>query len=321
MILPYSLRLVALALAAGFLVNAGLSLAAWVASPLAIRRAGRLTARAAARLLLGLRLLPAAGALLFVAAWCVPGYFWLEQPGPERVGLACLIAAALGAAVSGAAGVRGCGALVRSARCWRGWRAAGRRVQLPGEPSPIWVIDAPGPLVALAGILRPHVVVGRTVIRALSPGDLASALRHERAHSKSRDNLKRLAVMLAPPLLPGWRGLHRIEQAWLSFSEWAADDRAAAGNGPDALSLAAALVRLARMKASPRVPALATSLLGNTGEVSARVERLLAGVAEREPQGSRAAPFGWMILAGAAALLLQPAALLWAHSLLERLAG
>lgn len=321
MILPYALRLLALALAAGFLVNAGLSLAAWVASPPAIRRAGCLRARAAARLLLGLRLLPAAGATLFVAALCVPGYFWLEQSGPERVGPACLFATALGAAVSGVAVVRACAALARSARCWRGWRAAGRRVLLPGEPSPIWVVDAPGPLVALAGILRPRVVVAQTVIRALSPEELASALRHERAHWNSRDNLKRLAVMLAPPLLPGWRGLHPIEQAWLKFSEWAADDRAAAGNGPDSLSLAAALVRLARMKASPRVPALATSLLGNGGEISARVERLLAGVAEHEPNVSRAAPFRWLILAGAAALLLQPAALLWAHGLLERLAG
>jgi len=321
MILPYALRLIALALAAGFLVNAGLSLAVWALSPLAIRRAARLTARAAARLLLGLRLLPAAGASLFVAALCVPGYFWLEQPRPERVGLACLFAAALGAAVLGAAGVRACGALARTARCWRGWRAAGRRVLLPGEPSPIWVVDTPDTLVALAGILRPQIVVARSVIPVLSPEELASALRHERAHWNSRDNLKRLAVMLAPPLLPGWHGLYPIEQAWLSFSEWAADDRATAGNGPEALSLASALVRLARLQAGPRVPVLATSLLGNSGEISARVERLLAGVAEREPNAPRAAPLRWLILAGAAALLLQPAALLWAHGLLERLAG
>ena len=125
MILPFGLRLVALALAAGFLVNAGLSLAAWAAAPLAIRRAGSMKARSAGRLLLGLRLVPAAAAVLFVAVWCVPGYFWLEQPGPERVSLVCLAAAALGFASSAAAAVRGrstcpIGRGARS-RCTTGW--------------------------------------------------------------------------------------------------------------------------------------------------------------------------------------------------------
>jgi len=278
-------------------------------------------ARSAGRLLLGLRLVPAAAAVLFVAVWCVPGSFWLEQPGPERVSLVCLAAAALGFAASAAAAVRACGALARSAQRWRGWRAAGRRVLLPGEPGPVWVVETPGPVVALAGILRPHMVVARTVIGVLSPDELASALRHERAHSNSRDNLKRLAVMLAPPLLPGWCVLHPIEQAWLSFAEWAADDRAAEGSDSKALSLASALVRLARMKAGPPVPELAISLLGASGEVGARVERLLAGAPESEPDASRAAHYGWLLWAGVAMVILQPVALLWAHDLLERLAG
>jgi len=324
MILPYTMRLVVLALAAGFLVNAGLSLAVWRAAPLAIRCARRFTAHAAARLLLGLRLMPAAAALVFIVAWCVPGYFWLERPGLERVGGFCLIAAAMGAAVLGAAAARASAAAVRSARSWHGWRAAGRYVRLRGETSPVWVVDAQGPLVALSGIWRSRVVVARGAIQALSPAELAVALRHERAHASSRDNLKRLAVALAPPLLPGWRGLDPLEQAWLKFSEWAADDRAVAGNTPDSLSLAAALVCLARMKSRQRVPALAISFLGASGDVSARVERLLTGSQEGEPGARNAAVFALtrLVLVGAAAaLLLQPAPLLWTHLLLERLTG
>jgi len=107
----------------------------------------------------------------------------------------------------------------------------------------------------------------------------------------------------------------------LSFAEWAADDRAAEGSDSKALSLASALVRLARMKAGPPVPELAISLLGASGEVGARVERLLAGAPESEPDASRAAHYGWLLWAGVAMVILQPVALLWAHDLLERLAG
>jgi len=321
MILPYALRLAVLASAAAFLINAAFTLAAWAASRWTLRRAGRLPAHTAARLLLWLRLLPAGAASVGVGLWCVPGYFWLEQPGPERVGPACLIAAVLGAAVMGAAGLRACAALARSARCWQEWRAAGSLELLPGEPVPIWVVDTPRPLVAAAGLVRPRTVVGRSVASALEPAELAAALRHERAHSDSRDNLKRLAVMLAPPLLPGCAVLRPLERAWLTFAEWAADDRAAAGGPPEALSLAAALLRLARMQAGPSLPSLATSLLESSDGLASRVERLLAGSPLPEPRAVRATPLTVLVLLWATLLVAQPAVLRWAHGWLERLAG
>jgi Zn-dependent protease with chaperone function len=168
--------------------------------------------------------------------------------------------------------------------------------------------------------MRPRLVVSRDVVRALSPGELAAALRHERAHQISRDNLKRLVMLLAPGILPFFRGYEVLERAWSKFTEWAADDTAVAGNPLRSLALAAALVRVARLGTSPQPSPLMTSLLGGAQDLSARVNRLL----HPAPQRERTTP----ILAVSATLLLsaslvtvvfQPSTLQSVHQLLEHL--
>jgi len=75
-------------------------------------------------------------------------------------------------------------------------------MRLPGERMAAWVVDGPAPCVMLAGVLRPRLVISRGVVAALSAEQLSAAIRHERAHGISRDNLKRLLVLLAPGILP-----------------------------------------------------------------------------------------------------------------------
>ena len=113
-------------------------------------------------------------------------------------------------------------------------------------------------------------------MNALPAEQLAAALRHEEAHRVSRDNLKRLLLLLTPGLLPGLHGFHAIERGWARFTEWAADDEAVAGDAHLSLYLAAALVRIARMGGAPAPSPLATSFLGDSRELSARVDRLLS---------------------------------------------
>jgi len=112
------------------------------------------------------------------------------------------------------------------------------------------------------------------VLRSLSAQELLLALHHENAHRISRDNLKRLFLLLAPPPIPFFRGLASLERCCGKFSEWAADDEAVRGDSHRALSLAAALLRVARMGAAPQLSFLHTSLCAGDQDLSARVERL-----------------------------------------------
>jgi len=321
--LPYPLRLLCLCLASFFLVHLALGLLVSLLCPLAVRLAKRLPAGLAARLLLGLRLFPPAASLLVVAGLCVPSYLWLEtEAGAERVGFACLAAALSALAIGGMAIARGWRAARRSLRYSRDCRRAGRETRLPGEAAPVWIVEGQPALLALAGILRPRIFISRQLVDSLSAGELSAALSHERAHRLSRDNFKRLCLLLAPDAVPFHSNFAALEHAWARSAEWAADDRAAAGDSLRSLSLASALVRTARM--GPWGPAsfLVTSLLDSSLDFSERVERLLCGA----PPAEGSAQFMTILTAGSAVLLAislaamaQPGALASVHGLLERL--
>jgi Zn-dependent protease with chaperone function len=320
MTLPYLFRLVCLCLGCFFVVHLAVGMAAGVCAPAAFRMAARRKPRAAARLLLAWRLLPAGVALVAVAGLCAPSYLWLEPraASSEEMGLVFLAAACCGGAVWGISLARALAAAVRSSRYIRSSRQAGYRLRLAGNS--IWVVDCEAPQLVLAGVFRPRMLVSRRVVDTLPPEQLEAALRHEQAHWTSRDNLKRLLLLLAPGLFPFSRAL---ERTWAHQAEWAADDRAVAGDPGRSVSLAAALVAVARMGVSARPHALATSLLANGEDLSARIDRLLAAVPPAEEPaaaGTLWAACSALLAAGVALLIAQPAALYSVHSLLERLA-
>jgi hypothetical protein len=313
--LPYLIRLVCLSLASFFLVHLALGVIVWAITPAAIRVAHRARPRWAARFLLLLRLLPSGIALFVVAGLCVPSYFQLEPESAERVGAACFIAALLGLGIWVISIFRGVRASAHSMRYLRECRK-----RITGRRSSLWVIDDAGHVLALAGIVRPRLVVSRDVLNALAPRELAAALRHERAHHSSRDNLKRLILLLAPGLLPFYRGFETLECGWAKFTEWAADDAAAAGDSRRSLALAAALVRVARLGAGSQPSPLMTSLLVSAQDLSARVERLLHPALTPERQTPAAALSAALALSGfTVAILLQPATFESVHRLLENL--
>jgi Zn-dependent protease with chaperone function len=320
--LPYLLRLLCICLASFFVVHLALGLAARSVAPAALRLAGRMGPRNAARLLLWLRLLPPAIAILAVIALCVPGYLWLEDATAEPVGAACVVIALLGVAVWTVSIARGVRAMAKSVQLSQSCQRAGRETLIADESSPVWMVADTSPLLVLAGIVHPRVFISESVVSALSPGELASAVRHERAHRISRDNLKRLLMLLSPGVLPGYNGYGAIERGWSRAAEWAADDRAVAGDPGDSLSLAAALVRVARLGPSRRL-SLATSLLGTADDLAERVDRLLRS-APPNPEGSRsaqtvAAGVASVLTTAVLALILQPATQYSVHRFLERL--
>lgn len=294
MIASYALRLVCLSLAVFLLVHTIAAAIAGALAPAVLRLAERMRPRNATRLLLAMRLLPAAAGIFIVGAFCVPSYLRLEpEGGAEEIGWLCVIAAAVAVAMWGGAFLNLARALVRSSRFARHCERTG------------------APVLMLTGIVRPRLVVSRTIRDALSAEQLDAALRHEQAHRRAHDNLKRL-LLAGTPRLPGFAVL---ERGWLRMSEWAADDESVAGDSGRALCLADALVRVARLGAVPAE----VSFLGDGRDLARRVERLL----HPRPYGER--PAG--VLAGAAlglatvamAAIAQGRSLETAHRVMEYL--
>jgi Zn-dependent protease with chaperone function len=302
---PYLARFVCLCFATFFLLHLVLAAAVSALSARVLRRAKRLRAHAGARLLFNMRMLPAVAAGLVVAALCAPSYLRLEPETaePERIGILCLAAAAAGIWISAACALRGARAVARSAWYLRRCEAA---------------LDSDKPVLLLAGVLRPKLVISRGVQRILTHDQLAAALRHEEAHGAARDNLKRLLLTLVPGAPPFARGLRRIGSEWARLAEWAADDRAVSGSRRQSIALAEALVRIARAGGSAPAAPIATSLLGDPADLTARIERLLYG---RAPAPVRRRVWPRVALAACGtAVLLHPGTLAAVHEALERLA-
>jgi Zn-dependent protease with chaperone function len=324
MILPYLVRLLCLSFASFFLVHTVLTLAASIGAPAAIRLAERFRPRVAVRFLFALRLFPSVVAGFVVFGLCVPSYIWFEpEAAVEQVGFACFAAALLGAAICAASIHRASQAIAGSVRYTRHCKQNGSEIRVSGESSPALVIEEDVPVLALAGAIRPRLVISRGVMRALSAEQFDAALRHERAHRISRDNLKRLLLLLAPGAFLFSRRFTSLEQNWARFSEWAADDQAVEGDSLRALWLAAALVRVARMGACPQQPFLLSSLMASDRDLSARVKRLLAAepLGEKSLGQKRALMGGAALLAAVslATLILLPATLPSVHRILEQL--
>jgi beta-lactamase regulating signal transducer with metallopeptidase domain len=168
--------------------------------------------------------------------------------------------------------------------------------------------------VMLVGVRTPRILISASACKVLNDGELRAAVRHETAHSRSCDNLKKAVLNCLP-----FPGMASLEEAWREASELAADDGAVSSRA-EALDLAAALIKLARHFPCHAVPDLATGLMSAVGSVTSRVERLMAW-----KESSVASSYRWRyIVAGALiacfvlAAKLGPALTL-VHSLTERL--
>jgi hypothetical protein len=319
----YLVRLACFSLASFFLINSALALAAWLAAPAALRLASRLRPRVASRFLLALRLLPGGVAIFAVAGLCAPSYLWLEPKNiHEELGFWCLALALLCILSLGLSIGRGFRASVAAFQYARECRRQGRKLRLSVWSQPLLVLDSDEPLLAVAGVMQPRIVVSSGVLRALSSQQLDAALEHEQAHLASRDNLKRLLMLLAPDVFPFCRCFAGLERSWMRFTEWAADDQAAAGDSERSVALASALVRVAKMGLPARPAGVAICFVADDAGLSARVDRLLRDKAAEDRRGLDAAALlgaAATIVTILAAAMLQPSAWYAAHRALEHL--
>ncbi len=258
--------------------------AASVATGLGLRVVGpRLRGRAAglpaarrSRTLAALRLFPSALSSLLAGGLVAPAYLAREpRDTGEAPGLVLGLLAAVGVALIVTSAAR---ILVS----WRGtrllvveWRSAARPLVLPGVPAPIFRTRSAFPVVAAVGVLRPHVFVAAQVLEGLADDERDAVLAHEAAHLRARDNLAGLLLRACPDGFLCGREAGVLERAWREAAEQAADEHAALGAPGRAASLAAALVKVARMVPRGARLGLPAAALHGGEAVAERVARLL----------------------------------------------
>jgi len=269
-------------------------------------------------------MLPFTLTLFAVLAFCIPSYLWLEpEAAGERVGFVCFLAAVLGGAIWTLAIVRVVHAVRSTARYLHRCERHGKPIEMPGETAPALLLKDKSPVLAVAGVVHPRLVISRRVMRGLTAEQIDAALRHERAHRASGDNLKRFFMLLAPDVLPFMRGFATLEQRWAKAIEWAADDQASAGDPRRALSLADALVKVARMGNKPQLSYLSSSLMADDDNLSERVDRLLRPQPIPDKPAKELIPLvsgaGALMAASLMIVVLWPASLSMVHRALEQL--
>jgi Zn-dependent protease with chaperone function len=269
----------------------------------------RVPSRLGSTLLFAWRMFPLAAAAAVTLVFAVPSFLLLEPRAidepvgaiPLGLGLCGLILLLLGTGNAARA-------VVRASRTIAGWQS-GASVERSGSIRLLRVSQELPTLVA-AGILRPKVLLSRQAEFVLTPEELQTALRHELAHVRRLDNLRKLLMRFA-----AFPGMAELEASWRQAAEMAADD-AAVSSSSEALDLAAALIKLSRLGPLEPPGELTTALVHSPAEsVNARVERLIAW-SEHEKAPARGLASSRYTLTAALALILG-VALTYTHLLVS----
>jgi len=304
---------VVLALAWFATVNIAASAVAATAALALDRVLGRARPSTAARVLLGLRLLPGVVSLFFTTALFLPAHWRLEPANAEEsAGLSLLALAAVGAVILAATLWRTAAAVRATGWIGRAWLRRSERQEADAGGIPVYRLSNPSPIVSLVGVIHPRLFVSTPVLSSLSAAELDVSLSHELAHLLSGDNLKRVIVACCPDALSLAGIGRRVEDQWRAALEFSADDRAVGGDEQRALNLVSALVTMAKLTPAPRRSLLAvTSEFYDGALLSARIDRLLHP--ERAGRSSLAVVPMWPVsLAGLALLAaLLPSQAVW----------
>ncbi len=271
----YGVRLLLQCLDSFFFVHLAVSFALTLIAPLGIWCAERIRPASGIRLLLVLRLFPVLAATYAALAIALPSYLRLEPAAEsERIGPLAICFAVVGISLWIRPGARTIKALWISNQLLKHAEQAAQPSRIASGS--VWLLRDGAPRVAVAGLWRTRVLLSESAIKLLVQDELDVVMRHESAHQQSRDNLKRLLLLLLPDALPFVTLAPSVERACKRLVEWAADDYAVAEDSEKSLALARALVCFARNQTSGSGCSLATSLVDDASDLARRVERLLA---------------------------------------------
>lgn len=231
--------------------------------------------RVSSNALLALRLLPSGIATVVSLTVALPAFVRYEPPHELEEGGPLIAVLALAATLAVGLGVA------------RAWRASKRARGLwrtcdPDVPArtvagtDVHVIDVPGAIAAVIGVLRPRVVTSACVHQICSDREFHQIVAHEAAHIASRDNLKLWFLLISPDLLSWLPAGAGLAARWRAAAEREADERASGQDPQDRLALASALIKVARQSARSPQPDRALCMQIAAHDVEDRVRCLLA---------------------------------------------
>jgi hypothetical protein len=270
-----------------FILYSGLSLAVCLAWRRVWHFGQQCSTKRCADLHFALRMIPFVAAVAVTLLLAVPSFLLLEPRAvQEPMGVVPLSLGFSGLVLIGVGGWNAITALILASRTVARWSSEARLIGYSpagsGKLLSVLRTPAPAPPLTVAGILRPTVWLSGAAEFVLTDRELNGALRHEVAHVRRRDNLRKLFLRLV--VVPG---MAQLEDAWREATEMAADD-AAVSNPSEALDLAAAVIKLSRLPLLELPAELTIALLhGPAGSVNARVERLMAWTQRRQSPAKR----------------------------------
>jgi Zn-dependent protease with chaperone function len=255
------------------------------------------TAKRRADLLFALRALPVVVAGAFTLVFVIPSFLALEpRTSVELIGELPLALGSVSLLVLVMGAINAIGGYLKTLRTVNGW-LAGATVMSSRASVPVFRTPSLVPVLTLAGIRSHKMVLSEAAAALLTPSELETALQHEVAHVRRRDNLRKLLFRFCA--FPGMSGL---ETAWGEAEEMSADDMAVS-SAQDAVELASALIKLSRLAPVALAAALTTSLVHHaTTSVNNRVRRLMTW--GEDQAASRTPRAQWYLLGALSGLVL-----------------
>lgn len=263
-------------------LNVLISLAASVLWRVFDKPTQNFSAKERTQIIFALRVFPLIFTVIFVFAFLIPAYLLFEPPSEnETVTLKLAIPALISIIGIIIAFYRVFGTWWRTRQLIKSWLKCSKPISVENVSIPVYRLEHQFPVIAVVGVFQPKLFIAEQIFSTLNEEELSAAIEHEGGHLATHDNFKRILLRVCRDLLVFPMG-KKLERAWAENSESAADEYATQIHGKSALSLAAALIKIAKIvppNTTPTIP-LGVFLVEQNVDVTWRVHRLIemAGV-------------------------------------------